>query len=413
LTLAVSIVALCAASTARAHSAAAISAGDDAVSESFLVALVAASLAYATGTRRLWQRAGLGHAVRPSAAVAFASAVALIAIEALSPLHELGRRGFAAHMFEHEMLMVAVAPLLVIARPSIAIAASLPASLRAAYQRARKSVWLRPLTTLRDSAVAATGVHGAVLWVWHVPALFDAAVRNEALHLLQHATFVGSAILFWAALLRPRSASARGGAVLWMFATALHGSVLGALLTFATRVLYAPYQGGARPLGLSALEDQALGGLVMWIVGGLVYAVGGLALAASLLRRSRAGVVVVVAGAALAIASGGCRSSAASTADAAAIARGNPQAGRALVRAVGCQSCHHIAGFHGPEGNVGPPLDSFPARMTIAGKLSNTPDDLVYFLMHPQAVVPGGAMLDLHLDERAARDIAAFLLSAR
>jgi putative membrane protein len=412
LTLVASTIALCAASAAGAHSGATSAAGDDAVSASFLVVLTGSSLAFATGTHRLWHRAGRGHAVRRSAVVAFASAVALLVIEALSPLHGLGRRGFAAHMFEHEMLMVAVAPLLVIARPSIAIAASLPASLRAAYQRARKGMLVRPLAAVRDSAAAATVLHGAVLWMWHVPALFDAAIRSEAVHLLQHAMFLGSAILFWAALLRPRSATARGGAVLWMFATALHGSVLGALLTFATRVLYEPYRESAAPLGLSPLDDQVLGGLVMWIGGGLVYAAGGLALAASLLRRSQSGAVVVAA-AALAIAIGGCRPFAASTVDAATIGRGDPQAGRARIREVGCQSCHHIDGLRGPEGNVGPPLDSLPARMTIAGKLSNTPDDLVYFLMHPQAVVPGGAMPDLGLDERAARDITAFLLSGR
>ena len=114
--------------------------------------------------------------------------------------------------------------------------------------------------------------------------LFQAAVKKPWVHDLQHTSFLIGALVFWWALLEGRGGSRRQVAgVFYLFTTLVHTSVLGALLTFSTRVWYPVYEATAPAWGLAALEDQQLGGLIMWVPGGLVYMAAGLALLAALL----------------------------------------------------------------------------------------------------------------------------------
>jgi cytochrome c len=95
------------------------------------------------------------------------------------------------------------------------------------------------------------------------------------------------------------------------------------------------------------------------------------------------------------------------------IAGANARRGQALIETAGCAACHTVPGVRGARGNVGPPLTRFGDRSTIAGMLPNEPKNLVTWLRHPQQVVPGNAMPDVGLDERDARDIAAYLYTLR
>jgi putative membrane protein len=129
-------------------------------------------------------------------------------------------------------------------------------------------------------------VHAAALWLWHVPALFDAALASDGVHALQHLSFLVSALLFWWAVLghgwqRPN----RAAAMIYLFTTMLHTGALGVLLTWSTVPWYASYADAGGAFGLSLLEDQQLGGLIMWIPGGLVYVLAGLFLGAQWLAR--------------------------------------------------------------------------------------------------------------------------------
>lgn len=92
---------------------------------------------------------------------------------------------------------------------------------------------------------------------------------------------------------------------------------------------------------------------------------------------------------------------------------GDPDQGAAEITRVGCGACHTIPGISGAGGMVGPPLDHMAQRVFIAGMLSNTPDNMVAWLKNPQAIVPGNAMPDMGLDDRQARDIAAYLATLR
>lgn len=88
---------------------------------------------------------------------------------------------------------------------------------------------------------------------------------------------------------------------------------------------------------------------------------------------------------------------------------GNPKVGVALIQKFGCGTCHTIPGVADADGQVGPPLNAIARRVYLAGKLRNTPDNMVTWLKDPQAVVPGNAMPDMGVSQEQARDIAAYL----
>ena len=235
--------------------------------------------AYAAGTARLWRRAGFGRGIRPWQLGTYLAGWALMAGTLLSPLHWLGERVFTLHMIEHEVVMALAAPLLVLARPAGALAWALPAAWRRPMLRWRP----RGLWAVLTAPVFATVAHGIAIWAWHVPALFDAAVQHVTLHRLQHLSFVLTALLFWWALLRRCTA---GAAAMHLFVTMLHTGLLGTLMALAPRVLYGAQTARSGLLGLTALEDQQLAGLVMWIPAGTVYAGAALAFLAIWIQRS-------------------------------------------------------------------------------------------------------------------------------
>jgi putative membrane protein len=190
-------------------------------------------------------------------------------------------QSFALHMIEHEVLMVIAAPLLVLARPLEAWAWACPPGVRrgaaAPLARVRRAL-TQPL--------GATSLHALAVWIWHAPALFVAALDSVPLHVLQHACFFGSALAFWWAVFGGAARAPRPVSLACLFATMLHTGALGAVLTFAPTAWYV--HGDAHAAGLAALEDQQLGGLVMWIPGGLAYVVAALAVARTWLARPHA-----------------------------------------------------------------------------------------------------------------------------
>ena len=199
------------------------------------------------------------------------------------PLDALTPVSFAAHMIQHEIMMLVAAPLLVVARPLGTLLWALPQAFSAFVKAGpvrRAAAWV-------SAPVAAWLTHTIVLWGWHVPGAFEAALRSEPLHWLQHASFFLAAVIFWWSVFAGgRSGTRRGIALLSVFTTAVHTTVLGALLTFSTKIWYPAYAAAASPWGLSALEDQQLGGLIMWVPGGMVFLAAGMALTAMWLKES-------------------------------------------------------------------------------------------------------------------------------
>jgi putative membrane protein len=241
---------------------------------------------YALGTARLWRRVGPGRGIRFRQVACYAAGWLSLAGALVSPLHGLGEHLFTAHMVEHEIVMACAAPLLAFSRPIGAFLWSLPPAFRELLGSASRSRWLRAPWLATTGPVSATAVHGAVIWLWHAPPLFEAAVANIAVHRLQHLSFLISALVFWWALVRRAD---RGAASMHLFVTMVHTSLLGVLLTFSPRVLYARQTFAAAHFGLTPLEDQQLAGLLMWIPAGTIYAGAAMAFAALWVRRSGSG----------------------------------------------------------------------------------------------------------------------------
>ncbi len=240
--------------------------------------LLISAVLYGVGIGRLWLRAGIGHGVRVGQAAAYFAGLLSIVVALVSPLDALGDALFSAHMVEHELLMIVAAPLLVLGRPLAAWVWAIP-------ERGRQSIgaffrrpgWRRPWRAL-TGPLSAWALHALALWLWHVPALFEAALEKESVHALQHLFFLGTALLFWWSVLGGASRRDRGIALLSVFTTMVHTGALGALLTLSTVVWYPIYAATAPVWGLTPLQDQQLGGIIMWVPSGLVYIVCGLVL---------------------------------------------------------------------------------------------------------------------------------------
>lgn len=190
-------------------------------------------------------------------------------------------------MTQHELLMLVAAPLLVLSKPVVAALNALPPGRVQSLLRWTKPWWVQGVWRFVTKPLVAWLLHAVVLWTWHIPALLRAALQSEFVHALQHISFLLSAVLFWWALLhRGHGTLGYGAAVLYVFTTAVHSGLLGALITLAGVVWYPEYLGTTQSWSLTPLEDQQLGGLIMWVPACTVYIVAGLALFAGWLRTA-------------------------------------------------------------------------------------------------------------------------------
>lgn len=186
----------------------------------------------------------------------------VLALALVSPLCNLSVALFTARVGQHLLLILVAAPLLALG-----------------------GAWPRRWPTA--GAAPAAFAFAVALWMWHLPGPYGASFRSDTVYWAMHLTLSGTALWFWAALLR--RASERPEVVLLAgLGTAVQMALLGALLTLAPRPLFAVHAGTTGPWGLTWLEDQQLGGLLMWVPGGLLFAGVMLAVAAMVLRRAQA-----------------------------------------------------------------------------------------------------------------------------
>ena len=251
-----------------------------------IICLALSAWLYLRGVRSLWRSAGAGHGIRHWEAAAFAGGWITLLLALVSPLHRLGGVLFSAHMAQHELLMAAAAPLLVLGRPIVPFVWALPMSWRRTVGDWAAVAPVRGTWQLLTLPLVAWILHGVAIWLWHVPSLFEATLRSDWVHTLQHMSFLGTGLLFWWALLRGRgSGIGRPAAVLYLFTTSLHTTVLGALLTFSSRAWYPLYAPATAAWGLTPLEDQQLAGLIMWVPANLSYLIAALAVASAWLKE--------------------------------------------------------------------------------------------------------------------------------
>lgn len=248
---------------------------------------------YARGVTRLWRRAGR-RVIRPWRAACFAGGCATVFAALVSPLDALAHALFSVHMIQHMLIMGVAAPLLVLGRPPITLLWALPFRLRVLLGSATRNAVFAAVARALARPGAAWTIHFVVLWAWHAPTLYDAAVRSAPLHWLEHLTMLIAACLFWQALIQGGRVRDGGYGVsaLAALTTLAHAGMLGALLTFAPEPLYESHLMSAPAWGLTPLEDQQLAGLVMWVPACLVYLVAGvwfIALALTEVERRETG----------------------------------------------------------------------------------------------------------------------------
>jgi putative membrane protein len=239
-----------------------------------LLPLAVAITLYLAGLWKLWGQAGTGRGTSRTEAGAFATGIVALCLAMLWPLDALGDWSLAAHMAQHMLLLALVPPLLLAGRPAAVMAHALPPAWARRLHAIATPAWLR----LASALGAATIAHSAAMWAWHLPAATAAALASEAVHWAMHASFLLAGLWFWAAAwrrLRDLETGAGGGA-LALLAVMMQMGLLGGLLTFAPRPLYADYVLRAPRLGLDPMADQQLAGLLMWVPSGLPYLVGGL-----------------------------------------------------------------------------------------------------------------------------------------
>lgn len=248
-----------------------------------LLPLAALAMGYGVGLFRLWHRAGPGRGVSGIGAAAFALALVLLVLALVWPLDAFGEWSLAAHMAQHMLLLALVPPLLLAGRPLAVQAAWWP---RIWLQRLHRGT-ARPQAWLVASLAAAAIAHGAVMLLWHLPAVTALALADESVHYLMHASFLLAGLWFWASLwrcLRERIAGVGAGLVA-LLTVMIQMGLMGGLLTFSPRVLYPVYAERAPQLGLDALADQQLAGLIMWVPACLPYLLGAVWLLARGLGR--------------------------------------------------------------------------------------------------------------------------------
>jgi putative membrane protein len=243
-----------------------------------LVVCVLAAALYALGGRG---RVGRTSRRRRSREASFYGGVLVVLIALEPPFDTLADTSFAMHMAQHVLLMTAAPPLLVLGRPWPRMWLPFPHATRRALvrelARGRAGAPIRWAgRTLTRPPVALAAVSAAI-GAWHVPSLYDAAVGNEGIHVLEHVCFLGTALLFWGPLLEAPPVRARVDHLrraIWFGLAAVPGTVLAIVLAYASTPLYPAYASlSHRAFGLSPLGDQAVAAGVMWVPGSIAYVV--------------------------------------------------------------------------------------------------------------------------------------------
>jgi putative membrane protein len=238
------------------------------------VACAVAAALYALGGLG---RTGSGPRGRRWREASFYLGVATVLVALEPPFDGWADTSFALHMAQHVLLISVAPPLLVLGRPWPRMWMPFPSRVRGGVARSlardRWSAPLRLTARVLTKPPVAVAVLAAVLGIWHLPSMYDAAARNEWIHFLEHTCFVAAALLFWGPLLEAPPVQARIDHLRragWFAAGAVPGFLLAIVLAYAQHPLYPFYADLAhRAFGLSAMADQQLGAGVMWVPGSL------------------------------------------------------------------------------------------------------------------------------------------------
>ncbi|HET7369680.1 MAG TPA: cytochrome c oxidase assembly protein [Gammaproteobacteria bacterium] len=394
--------------------------------------------------------------VGPARAAAFLAGIGILLIALESPLDPLADALFSMHMVQHLLLLLIVPPLLVSGRPVICWLWAFDLGPRRAIVRGWSRLGLYALFKWLTRPVVVWLLWVAVLCFWHLPGPYDASVRNEWLHDLEHLSFLGIALAYWTVVIEPygrRRALGYGATMVYVVSAGFVMGMVAAILTLSPEPLYAVHLHTTQAFGFTPLEDQQFAGAIMWIPSNMIHLATICTLFFAWMREderrapkvrtmlsSTAMRCALIAPLVLVGLSGcgggggggetaengpanqittihledqqngiGTGGMAQSAEPWQTIPGADPQRGAALILHYGCGSCHMIPGIANASGLVGPPLIHWSQRMIIAGFMRNQPENLIPWIMNPQTILPGVDMPNMNISRQEARDIAAYL----
>lgn len=221
--------------------------------------------------------------------LAFSGGMLGLILALVSPLDLISEQLSCGHMLQHLLLMMVAAPLFILGASTRTLFIGLPEFWRRRINGWRRYRFSRCLSALCWNPLFAWSLQAFVLWFWHIPRFYESALSQLAIHDLQHLSFFFSALLFWRVLLDPNRQRRLnwGTGVLYLFTTSLQTMALGVFMALSPHVWYPAYE--ERPLawGLTPLEDQQIGGFLMWMPGTMMYGVIGAILLAFWLKQPR------------------------------------------------------------------------------------------------------------------------------
>ena len=258
------------------HPAAAHAVGDHGADWNFepwlVVSLGVVALLYGIGCVRVRRRTRRGSVVGAGAIAAFGGTMVTLILALASPIDSLSAELFSVHMCQHLLLMLVAAPLAAFSRLGLVMLWGLPRRLRSSLGGWRNRAVGRAIEGL-GHPLSAWLLFCAAFVFWHLPGPYRWAWGNEFVHVVEHVCLFCAAFAFWSVVIQP---SARrhldyGMRLLFVATMALLSSLPGALMFLAARPLYDVHAMATAAFGLSALQDQQLAGLIMWVPAGLVY----------------------------------------------------------------------------------------------------------------------------------------------
>lgn len=223
------------------------------------VAVLAALYSWGIGPLR--RRRRLGPPVEGWRIACFTGGLVVMLASLNGPIHDLSDYYlFWVHMAQHLLLTMVLPPLLLAGTPGWLLE---PLLRRPAVRGAARIV---------THPVVAVALFTGSLVLWHTIAAYDLMMREHGVHVTTHLMFMVTAVLLWWPVMSPPASLPRlgpGMGMLYLFLAQIPMQILAAIITFADRVLYTWYAAAPRTFGLSALEDQKIGGLLMWVPGNL------------------------------------------------------------------------------------------------------------------------------------------------
>ena len=236
-----------------------------------LIAIPLAAFLYYRGLTSLGSRRRFHSTWRPWA---FYVGLVMLALAVLSPLDHLSGELFYAHMTQHMLILMVGVPLILLGAPFLPVLRGIPRPIRrGVIIPLFRSIPVRTVLRVLSRPLVAWPVYVLFIWGWHLPVLFEAALENEVLHVVEHFTFAFTAYLFWWNIIDPhplRPNLSYLARVPYIFLTVVPAFALGAFLTFSSRAWFSPYELTAPLYNMTALEDQQVGGTIMWIPGSFI-----------------------------------------------------------------------------------------------------------------------------------------------